>query len=208
MSRTGAGARSEAVSDDGKSPVTTGDPGFRGRLRTSSAREVRGVYAWMPGLFGLGDRLVVRRRREDSWRAEDQLLLRDRHRDVLRRSCSTAFPRAVGRAGGAHRDCDRRCLRGITAWSSAPAGERMACGTPRRDRPPLRPRRRARAPPGHRSAPMTDLIKITGVETLDGRWLRLRFSDGAVKDVDLSGLLSRGGVFARIRDDRSVFEQV
>lgn len=55
---------------------------------------------------------------------------------------------------------------------------------------------------------MTDLIKITGVEPLEGRWLRLRFSDGAVKDVDLSGLLSRGGVFARIRDDRSVFEQV
>ena len=55
---------------------------------------------------------------------------------------------------------------------------------------------------------MTDLIKITGVDPLEGRWLRLRFSDGAVKDVDLSGLLSRGGVFARIRDDRSVFEQV
>lgn len=55
---------------------------------------------------------------------------------------------------------------------------------------------------------MTDLIKITGVEPLEGRWLRLRFSDGAVKDVDLSGLLARGGVFAGIRDDRSVFEQV
>lgn len=55
---------------------------------------------------------------------------------------------------------------------------------------------------------MTDLIKITGVEALEGHWLRLRFSDGAVKDVDLSGLLSRGGVFARIRDDRAVFEQV
>jgi Protein of unknown function (DUF2442) len=55
---------------------------------------------------------------------------------------------------------------------------------------------------------MTDLIKITDVEPLEGRWLRLRFSDGAVKDVDLSGLLARGGVFARIRDDRSLFEQV
>ncbi len=55
---------------------------------------------------------------------------------------------------------------------------------------------------------MTDLIQITGVEPLEGRWLRLRFSDGAVKDVDLGGILGRGGVFARIRDDRSVFEQV
>lgn len=55
---------------------------------------------------------------------------------------------------------------------------------------------------------MTDLIKITHVEPLHDRWLRLWFSDGAVKDVNLSGLLSRGGVLAPIRDDRSVFEQV
>lgn len=55
---------------------------------------------------------------------------------------------------------------------------------------------------------MTDLIKITRVEPLDGRWLRLWFSDGAVKDVDLSELLARGGVFAPIRDDRAAFEQV
>lgn len=55
---------------------------------------------------------------------------------------------------------------------------------------------------------MTDLIRITRVEPLHDRWLRLWFSDGAVKDVDLSGLLSRGGVLAGIRDDRSVFEQV
>jgi len=55
---------------------------------------------------------------------------------------------------------------------------------------------------------MTDLVKITSVEPLEGRWLRLWFSDDAVKDVDVSGLLSRGGVFALIRDDRSVFEQV
>ncbi|MGH2871283.1 MAG: DUF2442 domain-containing protein [Solirubrobacteraceae bacterium] len=41
-----------------------------------------------------------------------------------------------------------------------------------------------------------------------GGRLHLRFSDGAVKDVDLSGLLARGALFARIRDERSVFEQV
>ena len=55
---------------------------------------------------------------------------------------------------------------------------------------------------------MTDLIKITAVEPLEGCWLRLQFSDGAVKEIDLSGLVARGGVFARIRDDRSAFEQV
>ncbi len=55
---------------------------------------------------------------------------------------------------------------------------------------------------------MTALIKVTHVEPLDGYWLRLEFSDGAVKEVDLSELLSRGGVFAAIRDDRATFEQV
>src|SRR5579875_2979946 len=55
---------------------------------------------------------------------------------------------------------------------------------------------------------MTDLIKITRVEPLEERWLRLWFSDGAVKDVDLGELFARGGVFARIRDDRATFEQV
>ena len=55
---------------------------------------------------------------------------------------------------------------------------------------------------------MTDLIKITRVEPRQGRWLRLWFSDGAVKDVDLSSLLSRGGVFTAIRDDRTAFEAV
>ena len=55
---------------------------------------------------------------------------------------------------------------------------------------------------------MTDPMKITRAEPLEGRWLRLEFSDDAVKDVDVSGLLSRGGVLAHVRDDRSVFEQV
>ena len=55
---------------------------------------------------------------------------------------------------------------------------------------------------------MSDLIKIDGVEALDGHWLRLEFSDGAVKDVDVGEVLARGGVFAPIRDRREVFEQV
>jgi len=55
---------------------------------------------------------------------------------------------------------------------------------------------------------MNDLIKIRGVEVLEGYWLRLSFSDGAVKDVDLSELLATGRVFAPIRDQREIFEQV
>jgi hypothetical protein len=55
---------------------------------------------------------------------------------------------------------------------------------------------------------MTDLIKIKHVQPLNDHWLRIEFSDGAVKDVDLGELLARGGVFAEIRDDRQAFEQV
>ncbi len=55
---------------------------------------------------------------------------------------------------------------------------------------------------------MNDLIKIHAVEALGEHWLRLSFSNGAVKDVDLSELLAGGGVFSTIRDRRDVFEQV
>jgi len=55
---------------------------------------------------------------------------------------------------------------------------------------------------------MSELIKIDAVEPLEGHWLRLTFSDGAIKDVDVGAVLSRGGVFAPIHDHREVFEQV
>jgi hypothetical protein len=55
---------------------------------------------------------------------------------------------------------------------------------------------------------MNELIKVRNVEPLDGHWIRLSFSDGAVKDVYVGGLLAAGGVFAPIRDSRSLFEQV
>jgi hypothetical protein len=55
---------------------------------------------------------------------------------------------------------------------------------------------------------MNDLMKIKDVEPLQGHSLRVTFSDGAVKDIDVGGLLEAGGVFAPIRDSRDVFEQV
>lgn len=55
---------------------------------------------------------------------------------------------------------------------------------------------------------MNELIKVRSVEPLDGHWIRLSFSDGAVKDVDVGGLLDAGGVFTPIRESREVFEQV
>ena len=49
---------------------------------------------------------------------------------------------------------------------------------------------------------------ITTVEPLEERWVRLTFADGAVHEVDLAPVLTSGGVFAPIRDDRAVFESV
>jgi Protein of unknown function (DUF2442) len=55
---------------------------------------------------------------------------------------------------------------------------------------------------------MTELIKITDVEPLGDYWLRLSFTDGSIKDIDLEAVLAQGGVFAAIHDDRDLFEQV
>lgn len=55
---------------------------------------------------------------------------------------------------------------------------------------------------------MTALIKIDDVQPLDGHRLRITFSDGAIKDVDLGELLAEGGVFAPIAARRDVFERV
>jgi hypothetical protein len=55
---------------------------------------------------------------------------------------------------------------------------------------------------------MIDLMKIDDVTPLDGSWLRITFSDGAIKEVDIGELIESGGVFAPIAADRSVFERV
>jgi hypothetical protein len=55
---------------------------------------------------------------------------------------------------------------------------------------------------------MTEIIRVTDVEPLDGLSIRVAFSDGAVKEVDLSELMAAGGVFKSIRERREVFEQV
>lgn len=55
---------------------------------------------------------------------------------------------------------------------------------------------------------MTELKRILKVQPLEGRKLRLWFSDGAIIDVDLAELLATGDVFQTIHDDRTVFEQV
>lgn len=53
-----------------------------------------------------------------------------------------------------------------------------------------------------------DLIFAVRAEPLEGDWIRVEFSDGAIHDIGVGDLLSRGGVFERIRKDRELFEQV
>jgi hypothetical protein len=55
---------------------------------------------------------------------------------------------------------------------------------------------------------MNEILHVTDVEPLDGLRIRATFSDGAIKEIDLSALLSAGGVFAPIYERREVFEQV
>jgi hypothetical protein len=55
---------------------------------------------------------------------------------------------------------------------------------------------------------MTEIINVTEVEPLEGLWIRATFSDGAIKEIDLSDLMARGGVFSPIREHREVFEKV
>lgn len=45
-----------------------------------------------------------------------------------------------------------------------------------------------------------NLVQVTTVEVLGHHRLRLRFSDGVVRDVDLTGLSNRGGIFAPLQD--------
>jgi len=55
---------------------------------------------------------------------------------------------------------------------------------------------------------MKEIIHVTDVAPLEGHWIRVTFSDGAVKEIDLSELLAAGGVFAPIYEQREIFEQV
>lgn len=55
---------------------------------------------------------------------------------------------------------------------------------------------------------MSGMVSVTEVEPLEGLAIRATFSDGAVKEIDLSDLLGTGSVFAPIRDSREIFERV
>jgi hypothetical protein len=58
---------------------------------------------------------------------------------------------------------------------------------------------------------MTDqsnLVDVVDVLPLEGLWIRVAFSDGAVMDIGLEGVFSPAGIFAPVLEDRSFFEQV
>lgn len=52
------------------------------------------------------------------------------------------------------------------------------------------------------------LILAVSAVPLAGDWIRVEFSDGAVMEIGVADLLSRGGVFAPVRESRELFEQV
>ncbi len=51
-------------------------------------------------------------------------------------------------------------------------------------------------------------MRIADVRPLEGHWVRLWFTNGVVKDVDLGEALAGGGVFDEIYRRRDSFEQV
>lgn len=55
---------------------------------------------------------------------------------------------------------------------------------------------------------MSEIVSVTEVEPLEGFSVRVTFSDGAVKEIDLSDLFATGSAFASIRESREVFERV
>jgi hypothetical protein len=60
----------------------------------------------------------------------------------------------------------------------------------------------------HTTAVTDPRTVVRAVEPLPGCWLRLTFADGAVHEIDLTSVLDLGGVFAPIRNDRSLFAAV
>jgi hypothetical protein len=53
-----------------------------------------------------------------------------------------------------------------------------------------------------------ELSHVDHVEPLEGLWIRVTFSDGAVMDIGFEGVFEPAGVFAPVLEDRGFFEQV
>lgn len=55
---------------------------------------------------------------------------------------------------------------------------------------------------------MSGIVKVIAVEPLEGLRIRATFSDGAIKEVDLTDLFGQGGVFGPIGRSRDIFTGV
>lgn len=55
---------------------------------------------------------------------------------------------------------------------------------------------------------MSELARVADVIPLEGHWIRVTFSDGAVMDIGLEGMFSGGPIFEPILSNRDLFEQV
>ncbi|HEX6666050.1 MAG TPA: DUF2442 domain-containing protein [Solirubrobacterales bacterium] len=54
-----------------------------------------------------------------------------------------------------------------------------------------------------------EISHVDHVEPLEGLWIRVTFSDGAVMDIGLEGVFGEyPGIFAPVLEDREFFEQV
>ncbi len=54
-----------------------------------------------------------------------------------------------------------------------------------------------------------ELSRVEHVEPLEGLWIRVTFSDGAVMDIGLENVFGKNpGVFAPVIEDREFFERV
>ena len=54
-----------------------------------------------------------------------------------------------------------------------------------------------------------ELARVTAVEPLEGFWIRVTFTDGAVMDIGFEGVFEPDpGIFAPVVEDREFFEQV
>jgi Protein of unknown function (DUF2442) len=55
----------------------------------------------------------------------------------------------------------------------------------------------------------SELTHVKAVEPLEGLWIRVTFTDGAVMDIGLEGVFGHNaGIFKRVVEDREFFEQV
>lgn len=52
------------------------------------------------------------------------------------------------------------------------------------------------------------MIRVKDVEALDGNTLRVTFTNGERRDIDVTQYINRGGIFAPIHDDPAFFRQV